>query len=279
MNGWFPPSSRCCPLRPRGLREEVVRAGVALGTAGSAQAGERRADSERHRRPVPLSGGRPGPDSIPKLVQTVPEQLARRFNVVPVGQTDSYLEVATANPFDIDAEKMLAFATGREVRMLLGSPSKIREKLDEIYRGERRRWSPGCSRASAATSRSSSSRTRRTRRGQRRAGQPAPDHPAGGHDDRRRDDQPGERHPRRADRGRGGGPLPHRRRAAPGDEDPAQRRAAPDLPHQDHVRARHRRPAAAAGRPRPRLRRTASRSTSASRPCRRRTARRSSSGS
>src|SRR3954464_9203925 len=70
----------------------------------------------------------------PKLNTTVPEQLARRFNVVPVGQTDSYLEVATSNPFDIDAEKMLAFATGREVRMLLGSPSKIRDKLDEIYR-------------------------------------------------------------------------------------------------------------------------------------------------
>ena len=70
----------------------------------------------------------------PKLATTVPEQLARRFNVVPVQQTDSYLEVATANPFDMDAEKMLAFATGREVRMLLGSPSKIREKLDELYR-------------------------------------------------------------------------------------------------------------------------------------------------
>jgi type II secretory ATPase GspE/PulE/Tfp pilus assembly ATPase PilB-like protein/CheY-like chemotaxis protein len=69
-----------------------------------------------------------------RLSTTVPEQLARRFNVVPVRQTDSYLEVATANPFDIDAEKMLAFATGREVRMLLGSPSKIREKLDELYR-------------------------------------------------------------------------------------------------------------------------------------------------
>jgi type II secretory ATPase GspE/PulE/Tfp pilus assembly ATPase PilB-like protein/CheY-like chemotaxis protein len=70
----------------------------------------------------------------PKLTTTVPEQLARRFNVVPVGETDSYLEVATANPFDMDAEKMLAFATGREVRMLLGSPSKIREHLDELYR-------------------------------------------------------------------------------------------------------------------------------------------------
>jgi type II secretory ATPase GspE/PulE/Tfp pilus assembly ATPase PilB-like protein/CheY-like chemotaxis protein len=69
-----------------------------------------------------------------KLTGTIPEQLARRFNVVPVRQTDSYLEVATANPFDMDAEKMLAFATGREVRMLLSSPSKIRDKLDELYR-------------------------------------------------------------------------------------------------------------------------------------------------
>ncbi len=70
----------------------------------------------------------------PKLAQAVPEQVARRFNLVPVGQSDSYLEVATANPFDIDAEKMLAFATGREVRMLLGSPARIRERIDDLYR-------------------------------------------------------------------------------------------------------------------------------------------------
>jgi type II secretory ATPase GspE/PulE/Tfp pilus assembly ATPase PilB-like protein/CheY-like chemotaxis protein len=72
----------------------------------------------------------------PKLQQTVPEQVARRFNVVPVGQTDFYLEVATANPFDIDAEKMLAFATGREIRMLLASPATIRQRLDDMYRND-----------------------------------------------------------------------------------------------------------------------------------------------
>jgi type II secretory ATPase GspE/PulE/Tfp pilus assembly ATPase PilB-like protein/CheY-like chemotaxis protein len=72
----------------------------------------------------------------PKVTQAVPEQLARRFNVIPVRESDSYLEVATANPFDIDAEKVLAFTTGREVRMLLGSPVRIREKLDELYRSD-----------------------------------------------------------------------------------------------------------------------------------------------
>jgi type II secretory ATPase GspE/PulE/Tfp pilus assembly ATPase PilB-like protein/CheY-like chemotaxis protein len=72
----------------------------------------------------------------PKLQQSVPEQVARRFTVVPVGQTDSYLEIATSNPFDLDAEKMLAFATGREVRMLLGTPAVIRQRIDELYKNE-----------------------------------------------------------------------------------------------------------------------------------------------
>ncbi|MEO8295010.1 MAG: type II/IV secretion system protein [Gemmatimonadota bacterium] len=71
-----------------------------------------------------------------KVRESVPETLARRFNVLPLRITDSYIEVATANPFDIDAEKLLAFATGREVRMQLAAPARIREKLEEVYRPE-----------------------------------------------------------------------------------------------------------------------------------------------
>ncbi|MGH7606598.1 MAG: GspE/PulE family protein, partial [Gemmatimonadales bacterium] len=66
----------------------------------------------------------------------VPEQLARRYRVLPLRLTDSFLELATANPFDLDAEKALAFATAREIRLLLLSPAKISEKLDEMYRQE-----------------------------------------------------------------------------------------------------------------------------------------------
>ncbi len=68
--------------------------------------------------------------------EMVPEQVARRYHVLPVRVTDSFLEIATANPFDLDCEKTLAFATGREVRILLASPDKIREKIDEVYRPE-----------------------------------------------------------------------------------------------------------------------------------------------
>src|SRR2546425_5548704 len=67
----------------------------------------------------------------------VPEQLARRYRILPLRVTDSYLEVATANPFDLDAEKALAFATAREIRSLLAAPSRIAQKLDEMYRPEK----------------------------------------------------------------------------------------------------------------------------------------------
>ena len=73
----------------------------------------------------------------PKVKEGVPEQLARRYRVLPIRLTDSFLELATANPFDLDAEKALAFATAREIRMLLLAPSKIAEKLDEMYRPEK----------------------------------------------------------------------------------------------------------------------------------------------
>ena len=66
--------------------------------------------------------------------EIVPEALARRYRILPVRVTDSYIEVATANPYDMDVEKGLAFATGREVRMSLASPAKIAQVTEEIYR-------------------------------------------------------------------------------------------------------------------------------------------------
>src|SRR5438094_5772853 len=73
----------------------------------------------------------------PKVREVVPETLARRYRILPLRMTDSYLEVATANPFDMHAEKDLAFATAREVRLLLLAPSQINLRLDELYRPDR----------------------------------------------------------------------------------------------------------------------------------------------
>src|SRR2546425_3978824 len=67
----------------------------------------------------------------------VPAQPPRRYRVLPLRLTDSFLELGTANPFDLDAEKALAFATAREIRLFLLAPSKISEKLDEMYKPEK----------------------------------------------------------------------------------------------------------------------------------------------
>ena len=69
-----------------------------------------------------------------RVRESVPESLVRRFMVLPLRLTDSFLEVATSNPFDIEAEKLLAFASGREVRLLLASPRRLRDRIDELYR-------------------------------------------------------------------------------------------------------------------------------------------------
>jgi type II secretory ATPase GspE/PulE/Tfp pilus assembly ATPase PilB-like protein/CheY-like chemotaxis protein len=73
----------------------------------------------------------------PSAQNAVPEQLARRHHVLPLRLTDSYLEIGTANPLDLDAEKALAFNTAREIRLFLLAPSKINEKLDEMYKSEK----------------------------------------------------------------------------------------------------------------------------------------------
>jgi type II secretory ATPase GspE/PulE/Tfp pilus assembly ATPase PilB-like protein len=74
------------------------------------------------------------PDS--KVKEIIPEAIARRYHVLPLRATDSFLEVATANPYDMDMERGLAFASGREIRILLAAPAKIASQTDEVYRPE-----------------------------------------------------------------------------------------------------------------------------------------------
>ena len=66
--------------------------------------------------------------------ELVPEQLARKYRILPLAITDSLLDIATADPHDLDCERTLAFATGRTVRMQLASPLKIADRLEEVYR-------------------------------------------------------------------------------------------------------------------------------------------------
>src|SRR5437016_1908858 len=65
--------------------------------------------------------------------ERVPERLARRFGILPLSVSDTTLEIATANPYDLDCERTLAFATGKAIKMSLASPARIAERLEEVY--------------------------------------------------------------------------------------------------------------------------------------------------
>jgi type II secretory ATPase GspE/PulE/Tfp pilus assembly ATPase PilB-like protein/8-oxo-dGTP pyrophosphatase MutT (NUDIX family) len=65
--------------------------------------------------------------------ERVPEKLARKFGILPLSISESILDIATSNPYDLDCEKTLAFATGRTVRMSLAPPDRIVERIEEVY--------------------------------------------------------------------------------------------------------------------------------------------------
>ncbi|MDQ8155412.1 MAG: type II/IV secretion system protein [Gemmatimonadota bacterium] len=68
--------------------------------------------------------------------ELVPEQLARKYRILPLAISDSVLDIATSDPHDLDCERTLAFALGRTVRMALASPTRIAERIEELYRPE-----------------------------------------------------------------------------------------------------------------------------------------------
>lgn len=65
--------------------------------------------------------------------QSIPEHVARRYSIVPLSVSDSTLRIATGNPYDFDCEQALGFFAGRRVEMALASPSRIAERIDELY--------------------------------------------------------------------------------------------------------------------------------------------------
>jgi type II secretory ATPase GspE/PulE/Tfp pilus assembly ATPase PilB-like protein/8-oxo-dGTP pyrophosphatase MutT (NUDIX family) len=71
-----------------------------------------------------------------QAIAIVPERWARRFNVLPLDATEHDLMLATADPLDVDCERTIAFATGRNVKLAVAPAEEIMRRIDELYRGE-----------------------------------------------------------------------------------------------------------------------------------------------
>lgn len=77
---------------------------------------------------------------LPTAAELLEERWARRFRVVPLAASDGMIDIATADPFDIESERAIAFATGCRVRLHLASPFAIADQLDHLYGGAASGW-------------------------------------------------------------------------------------------------------------------------------------------
>ena len=64
----------------------------------------------------------------------LPESLARKYRILPLKVSNSTIDIATADPHDLDCERSVGFATGRSVRMHLAAPARIVDRIDDFYR-------------------------------------------------------------------------------------------------------------------------------------------------
>jgi type IV pilus assembly protein PilB len=73
----------------------------------------------------------------PRAALLVPESVARKHQVLPFSADDRRIQLATADPRDLNAEQAIGFMTGREVVFLVAPPEQVQEAIDAVYRPEK----------------------------------------------------------------------------------------------------------------------------------------------
>jgi type II secretory ATPase GspE/PulE/Tfp pilus assembly ATPase PilB-like protein/CheY-like chemotaxis protein len=73
----------------------------------------------------------------PNAFLLVPEAMARKHLIFPLAETDRHLVVATADPTDVEAERLLGFTSGRQAVFEVASPRAIKEAIDERFPPDR----------------------------------------------------------------------------------------------------------------------------------------------
>ncbi|MBI4460409.1 MAG: type IV-A pilus assembly ATPase PilB [Acidobacteria bacterium] len=69
----------------------------------------------------------------PEVIKLVPEETARRYEVVPLSRVGSSLTIAMVDPTNVFAMDDIKFMTGFNVEPVVASESSIREALDKLY--------------------------------------------------------------------------------------------------------------------------------------------------
>jgi len=74
--------------------------------------------------------------AVPTASKLIPASLAQKFTVFPLQDRDRTLQVATADPTDLHAEKEIGFASGRTPELAIASPEDIHAAIAATYPSE-----------------------------------------------------------------------------------------------------------------------------------------------
>ena len=74
----------------------------------------------------------------PAIVVLLPQEIARRYLVLPVRESDGRLTVAMTDPTDLQTIQDLTTRTGRKIDPVIATPEDIQENIDLSYRAAER---------------------------------------------------------------------------------------------------------------------------------------------
>lgn len=69
----------------------------------------------------------------PDQLARIPEDLMRKYLVLPLGQENGKLRVATHDPRDVEMMDILRFRVGKEIRPVLAPKGRIKSIIDELF--------------------------------------------------------------------------------------------------------------------------------------------------
>jgi len=72
-----------------------------------------------------------------EVVEAIPEEVSRKFVCIPVALKDNILDVAMADPLDLNMIKDLQFITGYSIQPAISTPSQIVDSLQQHYHPEK----------------------------------------------------------------------------------------------------------------------------------------------
>lgn len=78
-------------------------------------------------------------DDISKIdmetARILPENISKRFCLVPIGEKDNHIIVAMADPLNVIAIDTIALKMKRQIKVVISSPAEIRHAIETIYHG------------------------------------------------------------------------------------------------------------------------------------------------